>query len=71
MGWSRVADTSQVVAPGEEITVKVLRVDEERQQIALGLKQLTDDPWASVAEKYPVGARVAERSSVTSRSACS
>ena len=50
MGWSRVADTSQVVAPGEEITVKVLRVDEENGQIALGLKQLTDDPWSTVAE---------------------
>ena len=41
MGWSRVADASQVVKPGEEITVKVLRVDDDRQKIALGLKQLT------------------------------
>ena len=48
MGWSRVADPSQVVKPGEEITVKVLRVDEDRQKIALGLKQLTADPWSTV-----------------------
>ncbi len=55
MGWSRVSDTSQVVKPGEEITVKVLRVDDDNQKIALGLKQLTDDPWSSVAATYEVG----------------
>ena len=55
MGWSRVSDTSQVVAPGEEITVKVLRVDDDGQQIALGLKQLTADPWSRVQATYEVG----------------
>jgi len=55
MGWSRVSDITQVVAPGQEITVKVLRVDEDGQKIALGLKQLTDDPWAGLAGKYEVG----------------
>jgi len=55
MGWSRVADTSQVVTPGQEITVKVLRVDDQSQQIALGLKQLTDDPWSTVQATYEVG----------------
>ncbi len=55
MGWSRVSDTSQVVAPGEEITVKVLRVDDEGRQIALGLKQLTADPWSRVQATYEVG----------------
>jgi len=55
MGWSRVADTAQVVAPGEEIRVKVLRVDDQTRQIALGLKQLTDDPWLTVTERYQVG----------------
>ena len=48
MGWSRVSDTSQVVKPGEEITVKVLRVDDDKQKISLGLKQLTADPWSTV-----------------------
>jgi small subunit ribosomal protein S1 len=55
MGWSRVSDTSQVVTPGEEITVKVLRFDDDKQKISLGLKQLTDDPWSSVHETYAVG----------------
>jgi small subunit ribosomal protein S1 len=55
MGWSRVSDPSQVVKPGEEITVKVLRVDDDKQKIALGLKQLTDDPWSRVHDTYEVG----------------
>jgi len=55
MGWSRVSDTSQVVTPGEEITVKVLRVDDDGQKIALGLKQLTTDPWSSVEATYEIG----------------
>jgi len=55
MGWSRVNDASQVVTPGQEITVKVLRVDENTQQIALGLKQLMADPWTSVQTSYQTG----------------
>jgi small subunit ribosomal protein S1 len=55
MGWSRVSDTSQVVSPGEEITVKVLRIDDETQKIALGLKQLSADPWSTVQGTYEVG----------------
>jgi len=55
MGWSRVSDTSQVVKPGEEITVKILRVDDDKQKISLGLKQLTADPWSSVQERYEIG----------------
>jgi len=55
MGWSRVSDTSQVVKPGDEITVKVLRVDEDKQKISLGLKQLSADPWSRVHETYEVG----------------
>jgi small subunit ribosomal protein S1 len=55
MGWSRVSDASLVVKPGEEITVKVLRVDDDKQKISLGLKQLTDDPWSKVPATYAVG----------------
>ena len=55
MSWSRVPDILEIVAPGEEITVKVLRVDEDQQRIALGLKQLTDDPWATAPARYEVG----------------
>src|SRR4051812_25794254 len=55
MGWSRVSDTSQVVKAGDEITVKVLRVDDDKQKISLGLKQLTADPWSTVETTYEVG----------------
>jgi small subunit ribosomal protein S1 len=55
MGWSRVSDTSQVATPGQEIAVKVLRIDDANGQIALGLKQLTDDPWSTVSITYEVG----------------
>jgi len=55
MGWSRVSDASQIVQPGEEITVKVLRVDEDKQKISLGLKQLTADPWSRVEATYQIG----------------
>ena len=58
MGWGRVVDPSQVVKVGDEVTVKVLRVDAaegDKQKIALGLKQLMDDPWSSVEEQYAAG----------------
>jgi small subunit ribosomal protein S1 len=61
MGWSRVTDPSNLFKPGEEITVKVLRVDEDKQKISLGLKQLTDDPWTTVGDKYAVGQVVTGR----------
>jgi small subunit ribosomal protein S1 len=69
MGWSRVSDPSAVVKVGDEVTVKVLRIDAKDggDKIALGLKQLSDDPWQAVPVKYPAGkvahgrvARVAE-----------
>jgi small subunit ribosomal protein S1 len=55
MGYSRVSDPSKIVQPGEEITVKILRVDEDTQKIALGLKQLMADPWSTVEARYAVG----------------
>jgi small subunit ribosomal protein S1 len=61
MGWSRVSDTSQVVKPGEEITVKVLRVDDDQTKISLGLKQLTTDPWSRVPATYEIGQVVSGR----------
>ncbi len=53
MGWSRVSDPSQVVKQGDEITVKVLRLDGDK--ISLGLKQLMTDPWSNVADSYQAG----------------
>ena len=61
IGWSRISDPSQVLKPGEEITVKVLQVDEAKDKISLGLKQLTEDPWTRVAGSYEVGNIVAGR----------
>ena len=55
MGWSRIEDMSQVLKAGDEITVKVLRVDEDKQKISLGVKQLSEDPWSRVAATYEVG----------------
>jgi len=63
MGWSRVNDPSAMFKAGDEITVKVLRIESKNgeDKIALGLKQLTDDPWAAVAQKYPLGTVVRGR----------
>ena len=55
MGWSRVENPNDVVKPGDEITVKVLRVDDDGGKISLGLKQLQADPWSLMAGKYRVG----------------
>ncbi|HEY2433539.1 MAG TPA: S1 RNA-binding domain-containing protein [Vicinamibacterales bacterium] len=53
MSWTRVADPSAVVKPGDEITVRVLRVEDDK--IALGLKQLTEDPWTAAAAGLQIG----------------
>jgi small subunit ribosomal protein S1 len=55
MGWARVTDPSQVLRPGDEITVKVVRVDADKQKISLSLKQLQDDPWSKAHDTYPTG----------------
>ena len=55
MSWSRSATPGEIVAAGDQITVKVLRVDDATQKISLGLKQLLDDPWTTVAGSYEVG----------------
>ncbi len=58
MSWGRVSHPSEVVSLEQELEVKVLRFDRERNRIALGLKQLEASPWAEVERKYPVGSRV-------------
>jgi len=57
MSWGRVASPHDVVQVDQELEVYVIRVDKEKEKIALGLKQKTPSPWANVAEKYPVGSR--------------
>jgi len=58
MTWGRVGHPSEVCDIGDEIRVKVLDIDWERERISLGLKQLQPHPWEDVGEKYPVGSRV-------------
>jgi small subunit ribosomal protein S1 len=58
MSWGRIAHPSEVVQVGDKVKVVVLKFDTQKERISLGMKQLTPDPWNSVAEKYPVGTRV-------------
>lgn len=58
MSWGRINHPSEIVQVGEKIKVVVLKFDPERERISLGMKQLTPDPWHTVAEKYPIGSRV-------------
>ncbi len=58
MAWKRVKHPSEVVNVGDEIDVKVLKFDRERNRVSLGLKQLGDDPWSAIARRYPVGTRL-------------
>ncbi len=58
MSWGRVSHPSELVELGQELEVKVLDIDWDRERISLGLKQLHAYPWEKVTERYPVGARV-------------
>jgi small subunit ribosomal protein S1 len=58
MSWGRINHPSEVVQVGEKLKVVVLKFDPEKERISLGIKQLTPDPWHTVAEKYPAGTRV-------------
>ncbi len=58
MAWKRVKHPSEVVEIGQEIEVKVLRFDRERNRVSLGLKQLGDDPWKDITRRYPEGTRL-------------
>ena len=59
MAWRRVRHPTEVVNVGDEIEVKVLKYDRERNRVSLGLKQLGEDPWVSIAQRYPEGSRIA------------
>ncbi|MEN8128791.1 MAG: 30S ribosomal protein S1 [Pseudomonadota bacterium] len=58
MAWKRVKHPSEVVSIGEEVSVKVLKFDRERNRVSLGLKQLGDDPWKDLSRRYPEGSRL-------------
>lgn len=61
MSYGRVNHPSEVVHPGDEITVKVLKFDRQRERVSLGMKQLAPDPWEGVLERYSVNSRVVGR----------
>lgn len=58
MAWKRIKHPSEIVNVGDEIDVKVLKFDRERNRVSLGLKQLGEDPWADITGRYPEGAKV-------------
>jgi small subunit ribosomal protein S1 len=58
MSWGRLTHPRDLVNVGDQIQVKVLKFDREKQRVSLGFKQLTPDPWLDAAERYPIGARV-------------
>jgi small subunit ribosomal protein S1 len=58
MSWERIGHPTEMVAIDQEIEVKILQIDREKQKIALGLKQKQNNPWTNIAEKYPVGTTV-------------
>ena len=61
MSWGRLTHPRDLVNVGDEIQVKILKFDKDKQRISLGFKQLTPDPWLDVAERYPIGAHVRGR----------
>jgi small subunit ribosomal protein S1 len=61
MSWGRLTHPRDLVNVGDEIQVKVLKFDKDKQRVSLGFKQLTPDPWLDAAERYPVGAHVKGR----------
>jgi len=58
MAWRRVRHPSEVLAVGQEVTAKVLKFDQEKNRVSLGVKQLGDDPWVGIARRYPAGTRM-------------
>ncbi len=58
MSWGRLTHPRDLVQVGDQIQVKVLKFDKDKQRVSLGFKQLTPDPWLDAAERYPVGAHV-------------
>ncbi|GAB3043317.1 30S ribosomal protein S1 [Acinetobacter apis] len=61
MAWKRIKHPSEVVEVGQEVTVKVLKFDRDRNRVSLGLKQLGEDPWLAIMNRYPKGSIVKAR----------
>ena len=61
MAWKRVKHPSEVIEIGQDIEVLVLRYDEEKKRVSLGMKQLGEDPWVNILDRYPVNSRLMGR----------
>ncbi|UYM15619.1 30S ribosomal protein S1 [Endozoicomonas euniceicola] len=61
MAWKRIKHPSEIVNVGDEINVKVLKFDRERNRVSLGLKQLGEDPWVAITNRFPEGTRASGR----------
>ncbi|MGC3965195.1 MAG: 30S ribosomal protein S1 [Rhodocyclaceae bacterium] len=58
LAWRRVRHPSEVLAVGDEVTAKVLKFDQEKNRVSLGMKQLGEDPWVGISRRYPSGTRL-------------
>ena len=58
LAWRRVHHPSEVISVGDEVTAKVLKFDQEKNRVSLGMKQLGEDPWVGIARRYPSGTRL-------------
>ncbi len=58
LAWRRVKHPSEVLTVGEEVEAKILKFDQEKNRVSLGIKQLGDDPWVALGRRYPVGTRL-------------
>ena len=61
MSWKRIKHPSEILNIGDEITVKVLKIDRDNVRVSLGLKQLGGDPWRDISQRYPVSSKISGR----------
>ncbi|SIS99904.1 30S ribosomal protein S1 [Neptunomonas antarctica] len=61
MAWKRISHPSEMLNPGDEISVKIIKFDKETGRISLGLKQLSEDPWEAIKNRYPSGTKCQAR----------
>lgn len=62
LAWRRVKHPSEVINVGDEVTAKILKFDQEKNRVSLGMKQLSEDPWVGLSRRYPQGTRLLARS---------
>ncbi len=58
LSWKRIKHPSEVLTVGQEVEARILRFDQEKHRVSLGLKQLSNDPWEGIADRYPIGTRL-------------